>query len=85
MKHARVIHQNKIRFALVGEDLQEVTVVGGSLAFDTNPVRTVIERRITPAELKKVATGCARVRQERIQCNSSRLATARARLAERFT
>lgn len=59
MKLARVIHQQKIKVALVEEECQEVALIGGSLAFEANPVRAVIERRLRQLELHKLTIGRA--------------------------
>jgi 2-keto-4-pentenoate hydratase/2-oxohepta-3-ene-1,7-dioic acid hydratase in catechol pathway len=59
MKLARVIHENKVTLALVEEGKQEVVLIGGAMAFDANPVRTVIERRTSENHLRRVATGRA--------------------------
>lgn len=59
MKLARVIHQQHVKLALVDEAQRSVVLIGGALAFDLNPVRTVIERRLREHELRDAATGRA--------------------------
>ncbi|HEY1398761.1 fumarylacetoacetate hydrolase family protein [Roseateles sp.] len=59
MKLARVIHQGRIKLALVEEEGLEVLLLDRLLAHDPNPVRTVIERRLSAKELVDAATGRA--------------------------
>jgi len=59
MKIARVIHRGRTRLALVEEERQQVALVGGLLAHDLNPVRSIIERRISEQELLGAVTELA--------------------------
>ncbi len=59
MKIARVIHRGRIRLALVEEERQRVALVGGLLAHDPDPVRSVIERRIPEDALRAAVTARA--------------------------
>ena len=59
MKLARVIHQGRIKLALVKEEELEVLLLDTLLAHDLNPVRTVIERRLGEEELVNAVTGRA--------------------------
>lgn len=60
MKLARVIHKQRVSLALVEEEKQTVVLIAGAMAFDLNPVRTVIERRVQEGELLNAATGRAK-------------------------
>ncbi len=59
MKLARVVHQGRISLALVEEEHRQVALVGGPLAHDPDPVRSVIERRMSEKELQEAVTACA--------------------------
>lgn len=59
MKLARVIHNNRVRLALVAEAQKTVNLIGGAFDFDLNPVRTVIERKLSEGDLLADAVGQA--------------------------
>ena len=56
MKIARVEKAGKVYLALVDEQRQEVSLVGGALASHPNPVLEVIEQGISAAKLQAAIT-----------------------------
>ncbi len=59
MKIGRVSHQARVRLVLVDEARKSVRFVGGSFAYNLNPVQAVIERRLSAADLEPLVEGSA--------------------------
>lgn len=59
MKIGRVSHQARVRLVLVDEARKSVRFVGGSFAYNLNPVQAVIERRLCAADLEPLVEGSA--------------------------